>query len=50
MSRKKNSVLINEHALNREPLPLMPSCPRSSKRGIAGNQLLYPVKRDFSFG
>ena len=23
MSRQKNSILINEHALNREPVPLM---------------------------
>ena len=25
MSRQKNSILINEHALNREPVPLISS-------------------------
>ena len=30
MSRQKNSILINEHALNREPVPLtIAYCPMS---------------------
>ena len=33
MSRQKNSILINEHALNREPVPLISQQRRRQQRG-----------------
>ena len=45
MSRQKNNILINEHALNCELVPLMPHCPGSSKWRNGGKPpFLAPLK------